>query len=201
LTKARVWQVQRAPSAGFRVRTSEGRELAFDQLIFACSGPSTLTLLQGVAGAERHRAALAGIEFLDASLALHTDPIYASLNSAYWSFFNCRIDGAFAEASMYLAPVLAINGNAGPGLWKSWTTHRTHKPAQILHEAGFRHMLPSVGTVVAQTALAALQGRNGIWIAGGYTLPYDAQETALLSAAAAAKGLGAGASRLATLGL
>ena len=30
--------------------------------------------------------------------------------------------------------------------------------------------------------IRALQGREGIWFAGGYTLPFDSQETALRSA-------------------
>ena len=102
---------------------------------------------------------------------------------------------------MWLAKVLTpAPGADAPNLWKSWVTHRTTLPAQILHESSYRHLLPTPATIRAQSALRATQGQGGVWIAGGYTQPYDAQETALLSAMAVADGIGAGsAARLRTL--
>ncbi|HRP29391.1 MAG TPA: hypothetical protein PLG77_13255, partial [Burkholderiaceae bacterium] len=49
-------------------------------------------------------------------------------------------------------------------------------------------------TIRAQSLLRAAQGRDGVWIAGGYTHPFDAQETALLSAMDVAAGIGAASS-------
>ena len=43
-------------------------------------------------------------------------------------------------------------------------------------------MLPTPATMRAQADLRRLQGRSGLWFAGGYLFPYDAQETALVSA-------------------
>ena len=37
-----------------------------------------------------------------------------------------------------------------------------------------------------------LQGKTGLWFAGGYRFPYDAQETALLSSIEVANGLNGG---------
>jgi hypothetical protein len=50
-------------------------------------------------------------------------------------------------------------------------------------------MLPSVATLQAQTAVGTLQGLDGVWFAGGYLHPYDAQESALRSALGVAAGL------------
>ena len=50
-------------------------------------------------------------------------------------------------------------------------------------------MVPSVASLRAQARLPELQGRDGIWIAGGYTFPFDCQETALVSALKIALGL------------
>jgi predicted NAD/FAD-binding protein len=142
-------------------------------------------------------AALQGIEFHDARLALHTDPIYAPAQPLFRSFLNCSIQGAHCEASMWLANVLAAAPPATAAkLWKSWTTHRLQQPAQLLHEATFKHMLPTVATLQAQATLRLLQGRDGIWFAGGYTHPYDAQETALRSALSVALGLGITSARI-----
>ena len=75
-------------------------------------------------------------------------------------------------------------------LWKSWTTHRV-QPSQVLYDTEFRHMLPTPATLHAQDSMKTLQGRDGIWFAGGYLYPYDSQETALRSALRVALGLDA----------
>ena len=101
---------------------------------------------------------------------------------------------------MWLAPVIATAPvTTTAKLWKSWTTHRTQQPSQILHQASFKHMLPTPATLSAQNQLRAQQGSGGIWFAGGYTLPYDAQETALLSALGVALGLGGVTARASAL--
>ena len=73
-------------------------------------------------------------------------------------------------------------GSPPPQLWKSWVTHRSELPLAVLHESTYRHLLPTPATIRAQSALRATQGQGGVWFAGGYTQPYDSQETALLSA-------------------
>jgi predicted NAD/FAD-binding protein len=91
---------------------------------------------------------------------------------------------------MWMADVLAEPPPAvATRVWKSWVTHRRRQPAEILHEATFMHMLPTAATLRAQATLRALQGRDGIWFAGGYAYPYDSQETALRSALRVAFGL------------
>ena len=57
-------------------------------------------------------------------------------------------------------------------------------------------MLPSALTIGSQNALRALQGRDRLWFAGGYTYPYDSQESALRSALRVALGLQLTSSRL-----
>jgi predicted NAD/FAD-binding protein len=196
VTGAAVQHVVREPQGRFTIRCHDGRVVKVDDLVFAASGPGTLQLLESLPGTAAQQAALRGIEFHDARLALHTDPVYASSDPRLWSFLNCGAHGAFCEASMWLAPVLAdVPPATAAKVWKSWITHRQQQPTGILHEAEFRHMLPTPATVFAQNALWALQGRGAIWFAGGYLLPYDSQETALLSALAVAIGLQVASSR------
>ena len=160
--------------------------------MFAASGPPTLALLAGVTGTGALRAALQQIEFFDARLMLHTDPAYAPAEPKYWSFLDCQLQGDKCEASMWLAKVLTPPPGANPpNLWKTWVTHRMTLPAQIVHEATYRHLLPTPATLHAQKLLQAAQGKAGVWIAGGYTHPFDAQETALLSAMDVASAIGA----------
>lgn len=195
LLATEVSGVARGASGGFVVQAGGAPAIEVDQLVFAASGPPTLALLAGIAGTRAQRAALQGMEFFDARLMLHTDPVYAPANPRHRSFLNCAVHGSTCEASMSLAQVLTpAPGAPPPQLWKSWVTHREQMPAQVLHESDYRHLLPTPATIRAQSALDRLQGRGGLWFAGGYTKPYDAQETALISAMAVAEGLGAGAS-------
>jgi hypothetical protein len=60
-------------------------------------------------------------------------------------------------------------------------------------------MLPTPTTLAAQNLLRALQGRGGVWFAGGYTFPYDSQETALVSALQVALGLRVSSARVQSL--
>jgi predicted NAD/FAD-binding protein len=199
LTNARVQHVSRL-APGFTITCDDGRVITVDDLVFASSGPGTLDVLTSIPGTEAQRIALAAIEFHDARLALHTDPIYAPQHPAFWSFLNCQVAGASCEASMWLADVIAGAPRTTTGkLWKSWVTHRQQQPVQVLHETSFKHMAPTTATLFAQSALRRLQGRDGIWFAGGYLHPYDAQETALRSAIAVALGLGITTSRVEAL--
>jgi predicted NAD/FAD-binding protein len=183
MTGARVTKVLREQGGGFRLQCANGQTVFADDLVFAAPAEASAKLLQGIPGTDSQQLALQSIQFHDARLVLHTDPVYAPAHPNFRSFLNCRVSGDYCEASMWMAQVLAAPGGATAAkLWKSWVTHRDREPRQILHQVQFRHMLPTPASITAQTALLNLQGVGGLWFAGGYTFPYDSQETALLSA-------------------
>lgn len=195
-----VTSVARGAAGGFSIAYGDGAVAEVDDLVLASSGPSTLQLLGGLPDTAAQQSALAAMEFRDAQLAVHTDAAYAHANAQYWSFLNSGIEGGHCEASTWMAGVLAgPPPETAAKIWKSWVTNRSEPPAQVLAEARFRHMLPTTGTLRAQNELSPLQGRDGVWIAGGYTRPYDSQETALLSAIEIAKGLTGRSARLQAL--
>jgi predicted NAD/FAD-binding protein len=189
VSDARVRHVSRDHRGGFMLRCADGRIVRVDDLVFASSGPPTARLLSRLPGTWPQLAALNGMDFAPARLALHTDPLYAPADPSHRSFINSDVQGGLCEASMSLASVVA-----GPPpvtaakLWKSWITHRA-RPNEVLFETEFRHMLPTAATIRAQDRLALLQGLDGIWFAGGYLYPYDTQETAVRSALRVAQGL------------
>ena len=192
-----VATVARQDGGGFLVTPMGAPPVQVDDVVLAASGPPTLDLLAGITGTGPQRAALAGIEFHDARLMLHTDAAYVAPTPALRSFFNAQVEGAFCEASHALADVLpASAGQPPPALWKSWVTHRSHLPQQVLHDVSFSHFLPTPASLRAQKLLRARQGEGGVRLAGGYLHPYDAQETALLSAIDVAAGLGVDSMRM-----
>jgi predicted NAD/FAD-binding protein len=194
LIGAEVRDVRRT-GVGFTLRCTDGRTVVVDQLVCALSGPPTSRLLTGLPGTILQRRVLDGMEFFDARLALHADPLFAPGDPNLRSFFNCDVHGAFAEASMWMASVIADAPPETAGkLWKSWITHRA-EPSQVLYDVEYRHVLPTPATLRAGDTLKLFQGLGGIWFAGGYLYPYDSQETALRSALRVALGLRATSSR------
>ena len=187
LSGARVLDVSRGLASGFTLHCARSRTVHVDDLVFASSGPPTVHLLAGLPEATQQAAVLRDLAFHHATLALHTDPLYASAHPGLWSFLNCDLRGDFCEASMWLASVVSGPPATAARFWKSWITHRP-RPEQVLYEAAFTHMLPTPATLRAQDRLGTLQGQDGMWFAGGYLYPYDSQETALLSALRVALG-------------
>jgi predicted NAD/FAD-binding protein len=199
-TGSPVVGVARRVGGGFTVHGLNRPPIDVDHLVLAASAPATKWLLEQLPGTAPQVAAMNGLEFHPALLALHTDPAYAPAAFGHRSFFNCEVEGAHCEASMWLAPVVPDTpATAQARLWKSWILHRSHPPAEILHQAAFMHMLPTPATLSAQEHVRSLQGLDGIWIAGGYLYPYDSQETALISALSVALGMQATTSRSAAL--
>lgn len=178
-----VQAVTPRPGGGYLVQAAGRPALAVDAVVFAASGPPTAALLAALPQAAAQREAVLQVPFYDAAVALHTEPAFAPADPRLWSFLNARIDGATCEASMWMDPVLGTTG-----LWKSWVSHRA-APAGTVAQAAFRHVLPAVAALPALQRLAALQGRDGLWFAGGWLLPFDSQETALRSAMVVAEGL------------
>ena len=106
MTGAQVRDVQRL-GRGFKLRCADGPTVLVDELVCALSGPPTRRLLTGVPGTTLQRRALDRMEFHDARLALHTDPVYSPSDQSHRSFFNCDLHGAFCEASMWMASVIS----------------------------------------------------------------------------------------------
>jgi predicted NAD/FAD-binding protein len=174
-----------------QVRLEDGGEVVADHLVLASHPEVSSRLLADLAGSEAQRAALDQVQSHDATLLLHTDPIYAHADPKNWSFLNCLVREGYCEASMQLAAAVRPLSNGAPvALWKSWATHRAQDPADILHRVEYRHILPTPATLRGQDALRPLQGEGGVWFVGGWTMPFDAQETALLSAWSVAEALG-----------
>lgn len=162
------------------------------------ANPQSTALLGGLTGLDATRAALAEIETFEATLALHRDPAFAHPDPTYRSLLNAQVGETTCEVSMYMAEALApLADGSKVDLWKSWVGYRD--PADVLTTEKYTHIQYSPATLRAQDKLAALQGEGGIHFAGGWTLPFDAQETALLSAMAVAESLAPESARLAAL--
>ena len=181
-----------APAAGggYLVQPHQGPAQQVDAVVFAASGPPTLALLQGLPGTAVARNALQGIGFYPARLALHTDPAFAPADTA-----GGPSSIAVPRARIARPPCGWIRCSASTTACGRAGSRTAPPPQQVLASADFLHVVPSPAGIKAQRLLATQQGRGGLWFAGGYTLPFDSQETALLSAITVAEGLGGGSAR------
>ena len=194
-TSTPVQAISRACGTQWQVQTAAGAQGPFDAVILALPAYAAAKLVAGIDELAAQKTALETVEWYDSHLAIHTDPTYAPADPANVSFLNCRIQGGTCEASMNLSISVAPPPDGQPtGLWKSWTTLRNVQPANILHTVQYKHYLPTPKSYGGNAALAKLQGQAQVWFAGGWTKPFDTQETALLSALDVAKGLAATAS-------
>ena len=90
MTSAQVTVVRRAPQGGFVIQCADGREVRVDDLVFTSSAPATLPLLRALPDAAAQQTALAAMEFRDAVLALHTDPIVCPGQSGIPVLLQCQ---------------------------------------------------------------------------------------------------------------
>lgn len=90
------------------IKYGNGQDLSVHDLVFASSGPGSLEFLKQLPGTDAQQAALQRIQFVDARLMLHSDPVYAPADSKNWSFFNAEVQNGHCDASIWLAQVLAI---------------------------------------------------------------------------------------------
>lgn len=175
-----------------------GEKRAYDAVVFASRPDAASMLLADDPAAEPARSVIGGVDLYDARLVFHRDAAFAHADPMYRSFLNAVVDGPTCEASMQLGLAMRPVDGAPVDVWKSWISHRDG-PSDPIAEAVYRHVLYTPSTIRAGEQLGALQGGGGLYFAGGWTLPFDAQETGLLSAMAIAEQLAPESARLAAM--
>jgi predicted NAD/FAD-binding protein len=178
-----VTEIQPLSGGGFTIANDAGVVETVDVAIVATPPYVTRSLLPRRLALLEARALMERFGYFQAEISIHRDPVYMPERRLYWSAYNPILAGAFCEASIWygaLRPVPA--GQAPLMLFKSWATARDASPRYELFRREFLHPRVTPDFIRAQTRLAPLQGQEGLWFAGSYTLPVDSQESALVSA-------------------
>jgi predicted NAD/FAD-binding protein len=84
-------------------------------------------------------------------------------------------------------------------VFRSWIDPDAPLPEPLFNLATYEHPKVTPTYFAAQQAVAALQGRDGLWLAGTYLRDVDCHESAVLSSVDVARRLGATPARLAQL--
>lgn len=174
-TSTEIVEIARSP-AGFHVAGE-----VFDDLVLAVPASVAAKLLAGVLDRD-----LSGFQEVRVTVAVHTDPVYMPRDRRDWRAMNAVRSGEHCESSLWFGGLR----RSGEQRFKSWTTYRDTRPAEIVAEQEYWHAHVTPDTVSAQQRLAAVQGKDGLWFAGSWTHDVDAHESAVVSAVRISERLG-----------
>ena len=177
---------------GWRVDHAHGSE-RFDQVVLACHSDQSLAIL-GDAASTAQRALLSAIRYQSNRAVLHSDAALLPRDPKLWSAWNYfsgdARDGTEAERPVgvsYLINKLQPLPFSTPVLV---TLNPAREPAaeRIIAEFDYAHPVFDARAIAAQDRLAAVQGQNGVWLAGAWGR-YGFHEDGLRSALAVANAL------------
>jgi predicted NAD/FAD-binding protein len=161
---------------------------AYDRIVVATNAVAAAELLTGP-----RAELLRGIEYHEATIAVHGDASFMPRDRSRWSSVNAIYDGRSCALTNWQGD------NRGVELFRSWITHADRTPERCHAVVKYLHPRPNRAYFAAQRDLAPHQGQDGIWLAGMYAAGYDNHEGALASAIQVARGLAPDAPRLARL--
>ncbi len=149
----------------------------FDHIIIAAPAWNAIQFL-GDTDPERS-AILQQYDYFHTQVIVHgdtsfmpDDPTDWSAVYQYWNGFNDYYQTTW-------------QGVEGVNVFKTWVTFSSRKPdpSKIYQTIDFHHPDHHLQYFANQVPLAALQGRNNLWLAGSYTFGVDSHETAIRSGA------------------
>lgn len=187
---AGVESITRETDARYTVRTADGGEHRFDQLIMATNAEQASALIAPLAGTEAVREALDLVEYFDSKMAVHGDIARMPPNRAHWSTVNGLFDGTYCSTTDW------GESNRDVDLFRSWVQNIPRMPEPLYAEVDYRHPHPDLNYFRQQQLLEPLQGRDGLWFTGMYVTHYDNHEGAVRSAMNVAAALAPSSTRL-----
>jgi predicted NAD/FAD-binding protein len=180
-----------APVSGLR-RGSDGTWSAqvngadagvFDQLIIAAPAWNVVQFLGD--NAPELTAILQAYDYFATQVAIHSDTSFMPQNQDEW----CSVYQYWNGFDDYYQTTW--QGVRGVNVFKTWVTYsqRQPDPSAVYQTVHFHHPDHHLAYFANQIPLAALQGRNNLWLAGSYTHGVDSHEDAIRSAINAVTGL------------
>jgi len=183
--------VGRTPGARYPLAVTAGAQTeGFDHVVLACHSDESLALLRDPE--PDMRAVLEAIRYQPNKAWLHTDTRLMPARRKAWAAWNYLSDGKpeSPEVSVtywlnrlqplpFETPVLvSLNPIVEPD------------PTQVIRTIDYAHPVFDLPAGRAQRRLPALQGRNGLWLAGAWT-GYGFHEDGLASGLAVAEAINA----------
>jgi predicted NAD/FAD-binding protein len=180
----RVDRVTRT-SAGFEVHTAGGN-IDAGHVVLACDPQTSADILAAGGADPALVATLRRLEYVKLPISMQKEgSCYMPGDQKYWEPVNTIVDGDKLLFSAWFGPLRAkYDGGKQIPVFKSWGSPEL-APLACGHEFlahEHRVLQPTTAFMQARAELAAWQGTDGLWFAGGWTNWFDSQEAALDSA-------------------
>ena len=165
-TSCEVVSIQREPNAPAKLRTREGEELIFDDIVIAAHADQALRLLSDADVKES--AILSELPYSENEVVLHTDTNLLPKRQLAWSSWNYRLRDSNKRAT------LTYNMNILQGISSPETFCVTLNdtasidPATILGEYRYAHPQFTIAGISAQERWQEINGPRNTWFCGAY---------------------------------
>lgn len=183
-----VRRVEGGPGA-LRVRTDAG-DATFDAVVMACHSDQALALLGSPTPAEA--AVLGRLGYQPNRAFLHTDRTFLPRRERAWAAWNYRARRPGANDEPVSVTYLLNRLQPLPfdvPVMVTMNPTRTPDPAHTIAAFDYDHPVFDRAAIDAQSALATIQGRRGIWFCGAWA-GYGFHEDGLKAGLAVANALG-----------
>lgn len=163
-----------------KVCSIDGKERAYDKVIFACHGDQALRLLQDATTDEKRL--LSCFKYQPNKATIHTDDSVMPENKRVWSSWNYRIvekNGEEIPTTIYW--MNSLQGVSDKrNYYVSINDAGEADPEKIIREIDYEHPLFDVAAMNAQKELPKLNEAGPVYFCGSY-FRYGFHEDALLS--------------------
>jgi predicted NAD/FAD-binding protein len=170
------------------LKSPNGQEESFDQVILACHSNEQLALLSDASDDER--SVLSRVRYQPNLAVLHTDLSFLPKKRAAWAAWNYHVGASGTDQSSvtYWLNALQDLPTETPVMVTLNPLHAPNKHKVIAHFQ-YEHPLFDGDAIAAQRDIKLIQGKNQVWFAGAWTR-YGFHEDGVMSGLAVAKGLG-----------
>jgi uncharacterized protein len=188
---AAVWRSDQ----GVHVRTQQGHEAVFDQVVMACHADQSLRLLTDADQAER--SVLANFRYAPNRAILHQDVSLMPKRRKVWASWNylgdrpangSSQDGRSVSVTYWMNRLQ--NLTTPEPLLVTLNPLRAPAPEKVIAAFDYEHPIFDRAAIAAQAQIGDIQGRNRVWFCGAWS-GYGFHEDGLASGCAVAEALGA----------
>jgi predicted NAD/FAD-binding protein len=156
-----------------------------DQVVVATNARVASELLSELGAARDLADALSCVGYYRTEIAIHGDRRWMPENPRHWSVINFRYDGRHSSISVWKP------WRSRRPVFRSWISFDHQVPDPLYARVTYEHPRGDPVYYRVQQMIRQVQGNGGLWFAGSYICDIDSHESAVRSAIAVARGMGA----------